>query len=164
MKYSKELVDRKILAVSIMPAEDYLGVTVWDENEANLGSANREYYIQEMAVSLAGRIAEKKFTGTISSGACSDLEKATKIARNLVTRFGMSQTLSQNRVYIQEQDAPMYNDEMISKINAEIDKILDEAYKYAEKCIDEHSEELKLLVSELLVKGILSSADLEKIK
>lgn len=162
IKYSKELIDRKVLAISIMPAEGYLGVTVWEKNEENFGSANREYYIQQMAVSLAGRIAEKRFTGTISAGACSDLEKATKTARNLVTRFGMAQTLSQNRVYIQEQDTPMYNDEMITLINSEIDKILEEAYKYAEKCIEDHVEELELLVSELLVKGILSSDDLKK--
>lgn len=164
LKYSNELLDRKVLAVSIMPAEGYLGVNVFEENENFIHTGNRKYFIQEIAVLLAGRIAEKKYTNTISAGASNDLERATKIAQNLVTKYGMSETFAEDRVYINEGVNSMYNEEIISCINCEIDKILKEARKYAEKCIDDHFEELKCLVEELLEKGILSSSDLKKIK
>lgn len=162
-KYSKELLDRKVLAVSIMPAEGYLGVNVFEEDESFISSGHKEFYIQEIAMLLAGRIAEKKYSKAISSGASNDLQHATKIAQNLVTKYGMSETFGEDRVYIDEGVNSMYNEEIISRINCEIDKILKEAHEYAKNCIENHLEELKLLVEKLLEKGILSSYDLENL-
>ena len=118
-----------VLAVSIMPAENYLGVNVFEQNENSTLPDNKNFYIQTIARLLGGRIAEKKYTGQLSAGASSDLEKATKIAKDMVTRYGLDEDFAQNRVYLKNTENSMYTESIKEKINGEIDKILEEAYK-----------------------------------
>ena len=153
-KYSKTV---KIRAVSILPAEDYLGINVFEPiNYVNI--SDREYYIESIAKSLAGRIAEKRYTGTNSAGASSDLNHATEMAQELITKFGMGKNFK-NRVYYEE----LYNENAQENLNSEIDEIVDEAYKLAERIIKKHEPQLKAVVSGLLKKGILSAEELDKI-
>lgn len=152
-----------VLAVSIMPAENYLGVNVFEQNENLTLPDNKNFYIQTIARLLGGRIAEKKYTGQLSAGASSDLEKATKIAKDMVTRYGLDEDFAQNRVYLKNTENSMYTESIKEKINGEIDKILEEAYKYADAILKERTVVLEKLVEELMKKGILSMTDLEKI-
>ena len=162
-RFSPELWFLKTLAVSIMPAEDYLGVNVFEEDEYATPSANRDYYIQTIAKLLGGRRAEKLYTKELSSGANSDLTKATRLAKDMITRYGLDENFTEDRVYLRESENPMYTENIIEKISKEMDDILIEARNYADKVLAEHSAELEKLVDELMKKGILSQVELERI-
>lgn len=162
-KFSPEIEQYKTLAVSIMPAEDYLGINVFEVDENATPSTDRDAYIQLIARALGGRIAEKMFTSKLSSGASSDLMKATRIAKDMITRYGLDEGFTENRVYLRESQNPMYTESLIEKINTEIDKIIDEAKIYATELLKDHKTELLILVDALMEKGILSKADLDTI-
>lgn len=162
-QFSSELKHYHTLAISIIPAEDYLGVNVYEEDEDATPSRNREYFIQLIAKSLGGRRAEKIYTNELSAGANSDLAKATRIAKDMVTRYGLDESFTEDRVYLRESENPMYTDKIIEKISNEIDKILDEAKKYADKILSIHQYELELLVEQLMKNGMVSKNELDKI-
>lgn len=162
-RFSSELKHYHTLAISIIPAEDYLGVNVYEEDEDATPSRNREYFIQLIAKSLGGRRAEKIYTNELSAGANSDLAKATRIAKDMVTRYGLDESFTEDRVYLRESENPMYTDKIIEKISNEIDKILDEAKKYADKILSIHQYELELLVEQLMKNGMVSKNELDKI-
>ena len=162
-RFSNELYDHKVLAVSIMPADDYYGVNVLEINDEVMPSRTREYFIQLIASKLAGRIAEKMYTNKLSAGASNDLSVATKIAKDMVTRYGLIEDFSQSRVYLRESDNPMYNDAVIDKINTEVDKIVDEAWHYAENVLNKTRVYLDALVEALLDKGMLSNKEIDEI-
>ena len=161
--FSSELQHYRTLAISIIPAEDYLGVNVFEEDEYATPSSNREFYIQMIAKLLGGRRAEKLYSKELSAGANSDLTKATRIAKDMITRYGLDEDFTEDRVYLRESENPMYTEKIIEKISGEIDKILNEAKKYADNILSMHQAELEILVEELMKKGMVSKVELEKI-
>ena len=160
-RFAPELRHLKTLAISIMPAESYLGVNVYEEDEDITPSRTRKAYIQEIACNLGGRKAEQMYTKELSAGASSDLIKATNIAQNMVTRYGLG--TSTNRVFLENKETPIYSELLVDSINSEVDNILKEADDYAEKLLTEHQEELKMLVDALIEKGILSSNEIKEV-
>ena len=160
-RFSEELYDYKILAVSIMPADNYYGVNVFEIDSYIMPSRTREYYIQLIAAKLAGRVAEKLFSNKLSAGAQSDLKHATKLANDMVTRYALDETFSQSRVYLSEDESSMYSDEMKKNINERIDVIVEESRFYAEKLLEAKREYLELLVQALLEKGMLSAKEID---
>lgn len=154
---SKELSNYDVLAVSIMPSDSYLGVTVYESNDVT-PEPTKEYYIDSIAVDLAGRVAEKMFTGTITSGACKDIEMATKQAYNLVSKFGMVE-FGKNRNFTEETT----NEKVKDRINEEIDKIISQAMQRAEDILSINHEALDRLVEALMKNGIVGPNDLKKI-
>lgn len=161
--FSPELQHYHTLAISIIPAEDYLGVNVLEEDEYATPSSNRDFYIQMIAKLLGGRRAEKLYTKELSAGANSDLTKATRIAKDMITRYGLDESFTEDRVYLRDSENPMYTERIIEKISGEIDKILDEAKKYADKILNMHKVELETLVDELMKNGMVSKVELERI-
>lgn len=162
-RFSPELQYLNTLAVSIMPAEDYLGVNVFEEDEYATPSATKDFYIQLIAKSLGGRRAEKLYTNELSAGAQSDLTRATRLAKDMITRYGLDEKFTEDRVYLRESENPMYTEGIIEKISQEMDEILKEAKKYADNILNQHRAELEILVEELMEKGILSRVELEQI-
>lgn len=162
-RFAPELQHYNTLAISIIPAEDYLGVNVFEEDEYATPSENREFYIQMIAKLLAGRRAEKLYTKELSAGANSDLMKATKIAKDMITRYGLDERFTEDRVFLRESENPMYTEKIIEKISEEIDLILIEAKTYADEILREHVNELAILVDELMKHGMLSKTELERI-
>ena len=162
-RFSPELFNYNILAVSIMPADDYYGVNVFDIDTDIIPSRTRDYHIQLIASKLGGRVAEKMYSNQLSAGASGDLATATKIAKDMITRYGLDENFTQNRVYLRESDNPMYNDSVIDKINIEIDSIVEEARKYAESILNSHSAELTILVDALSEKGMLSATEIDEL-
>ncbi len=150
------------LAVSIMPAENYLGVNVDEIDESQVPSNTKQYYIQLIGKMLAGRIAEKMYSSEISSGASSDLAKATNIAKKMVMSYGLSD-LFKNHVYEENNEKILCDKNTIENINQEIDKILEEAENYATDTLNKHKKELDLIADGLMEYGILSKKDLYKI-
>ena len=97
------------------------------------------------------------YTGKETSGASSDLEKATEEARRMIVEYGLS-----SKFALRNSDNDFY-DEKNKKLNDEIDRIIGEAYKIAEIILRGHEEALNEITSELLKKGILIQEDLERI-
>lgn len=156
-----EMFSKKIhvRAVSILPANDYLGINVFEYLE-HVDSSSRQCFIEQIAVNLAGRIAEKKFTKTESAGASSDLDNATHIAYILLTNYGMGKEDSfKNRVYNKETSYGKGQD----KLDTEISSLISEGYTIAEKILDEHERELKMIVARLIKHGILTESTLNNI-
>ena len=153
---SKELNDYDVIAVSIMPSDSYLGVTVYEKNDAT-SEPTMEYYIDRIAMSLAGRVAEKMFTRTITSGACVDLQVATKQAYDIVSEYGMVE-FGKNRNFTEETT----NEKVKDRINEEIDKIISQAIGRAEEILSVNHEALNLLVEALMKNGIVGPNDLKK--
>lgn len=162
-KFAKELSEYVVLAVSIMPAENYLGVNVLEIDPDVTPSRSKTYFIQRLGSLLAGRVAEKLYSNELTAGASSDLAKATRIAKDLITRYGLDEEFTQDRVYLRESDNPMYNDELISVINKRVDKILKQAREYVEKLLLEKKDYLDILVDALMKDGILSAPEIDKI-
>ncbi len=161
-RFAPELKNLKTLAISIIPAENYLGINVCEVNENITPSATREAFIQRISSSLGGRKAEQMYTKKLSAGASNDLIKATNIAQDMVTRYGLGSS-NANRVFLEHEETPIYSTSLVNKINAEVNKILEEADEYAGKVLKEHQKELEVLVDALMEKGILSSQDIEGI-
>ena len=162
-RFSGRLTDQEVVAISIIPAADYLGVNVLDTTDCT-PSTDKNFFIDKIACLLAGRISEKIFTGSQNnSGASSDLEKATKIAYNMVTKYGMTTKLGEHRIYINDRDYQMQTPEVTNMVNAEIKNIIEKATERATTILQTHAELVKLLAEELSKKGMLSQIELEKI-
>lgn len=162
-RFSGRLTDQEVVAISVIPAADYLGVNVLDTTDCT-PSTDKNFFIDKIACLLAGRISEKIFTGSQNnSGAISDLEKATKIAYNMVTKYGMTTKLGEHRIYINDRDYQMQTPEITNMVNAEIKNIIEKATERATTILQTHAELVKTLAEELSKKGMLSQIELEKI-
>lgn len=148
--------DYSVIAVSIMPTDTYLGVTVYEENE-DIVEPSMDYYVDNLAFNLAGRVAEKMFTNTVTSGARADLANATRIAYNIVAKYGMVEEFGMNRIYTEE----IKSEEINNQINREIDKLIAKAMKRAEEILTKNSTFLEMLVEALMEKGIVGPEELE---
>lgn len=160
-RFSNELYDHKILAVSILPAEGYLGVNVFEIDTDVIPSASGDYYLQLIACKLGGRIAELMYSSNYTAGASADLENATRMAKNVVTKYGLSESLSPYRMYLDDANAQMYSDKMRDTVNDEIDLFLKKSAEYAQALLEEHTADLKKLVEALLERGMLSADEID---
>ncbi|HSA83943.1 MAG TPA: cell division protein FtsH, partial [Patescibacteria group bacterium] len=120
----------------------------------------KAHLLEQIAVMMGGRAAEALIFDDITTGASDDIEKATNVARAMVTRFGMSElgpvTYDQERsIYEQSELSP----EMAAKIDQEVKKIADSAYKQATLVLTKLRKKLDLLAEELLKKETIESED-----
>jgi cell division protease FtsH len=129
----------------------------------------RSELIDRMAVLMGGRAAEEIVFGEISTGASDDIDKATGIAREMVTRFGMSEALGQ-RVYEPQRQAVLgdaligtrpkdYSDETNREIDLAVRKLVDEAYAKAKATLLERRKELDQGTALLLEKETITPED-----
>ncbi len=126
----------------------------------------RQHLIEQMAVMLGGRAAESLIFGDITTGASDDIEKATSVARAMVTKFGMSSlgpiTLEkdQRRSFYEQEEL---SEAMNSQVDAEVKKLLDSAYKTATSVLNKLREQLDTLAEELLKKETIEADDFVKL-
>lgn len=160
---SNILKGEKGVAVSIMPAEGYLGVTVFDDmtDEVNI-NPNRDYFIKSFASDLAGRIAEQLFVLDVNSGASADLKNVNKKAYTMICNYAINNK-NDYLTYIEDEQYHMINEKTIDMLNQERAKLLKEASKYAKGILNNNRELLDKLVNALLEKGILDENDLNEI-
>lgn len=162
-RFSGRLTNKEVVAISIIPATDYLGINVFDPTDCE-PTSDKNFFIDEIASCLAGRISEKLFLGVQNnSGASSDLETATMLAYDMVTKYGMSTKLGENRIYFNDHNYKMQTDEVTNMINGEIKNIIDRATERATNLLNEHKDLVKALAEELSQKGMLSKIELEEI-
>lgn len=160
---SNILKGEKGIAVSIMPAEGYLGVTVFDDmtDEVNI-NPNRDYFIKSFASDLAGRIAEELFVLDVNSGASADLKNVNKKAYTMICNYAMNNK-DDYLTFIEDNNYHMINEKIIDYINQERAKLLKDASEYAKGILNDNRELLDKLVNALLEKGILDENDLNEI-
>ena len=142
--------------VTIMPRGWALGLT-WQLPEHDKVSRYRESMLEEISIMFGGRIAEEVFMGEMSTGASNDFERATKLARAMVTRYGMSDALG-TMVYVDsEEDGYMgrvasktVSEATQQKVDAEIRRILDEQYALARRLIESNRDKVEAMTKALL--------------
>ncbi len=127
-------------------------------------------FIEDLSVMLAGHAAESIIFGEVTTGAHNDLQRATELARQLITQFGMSEKLGP-RTFGQKEEMIFigreiherrdYSEKTAQAIDAEISSFLDTAYKRAEEIIKKEKRLLEKIVAVLLEKEVIEKDDFE---
>ncbi len=155
--------------ITIIPRGGAGGFTMYlpEEDKSYRSKADMEEYIVRL---LGGRVAEKLALDDISTGASNDIERATKIARAMVTTYGMSDELgpmsygtSDDEVFLGRDFNKIrnYSEEVAGKIDAEMRRIIDTAYHRTEKLLSENMEKLHNVAQALLEKETISGKEFE---
>lgn len=144
--------------VTIIPRGRALGVT-WTLPERDSLGMDREQMLQRISMALGGRIAEEVFMNRMTTGASSDFENATRIARDMVTRYGMSDVLgtmvygeNEGEVFLGRSITTHKNlsEATMQKVDAEIRRIIDEQYAVARKLIEDNRDKVEVMTKALL--------------
>ena len=144
--------------VTIIPRGRALGVT-WTLPERDSVGMDREQMLQRISMALGGRIAEEVFMNRMTTGASSDFENATRIARDMVTRYGMSDLLgtmvygeNEGEVFLGRSITTHKNlsEATMQKVDAEIRRIIDEQYAVARKLIEDNRDKVEVMTKALL--------------
>ena len=149
--------------VSIIPRGVAGGYTMYKSDEDKYYISKTEMKEKLIAL-LGGRAAEKLVLDDISTGASNDIEVATQIAREMVTKYGMSDTLGPIDFQGKEQNDMLFFGENIGdKIGEEVKKLIDEAYNNAQKLLIEHRDKLDTIAQTLLEKEKINEQEFKKI-
>lgn len=144
--------------ISIISRGQALGYTMQLPAENHFLKTRREM-LDELAVFLGGRVAEELMCTDITSGASNDLERATKLAREMVTRLGMSEELgtqvfgeAQHQVFLGRDyaDHQDYSEETARRIDTEVQRIMREAHERAAEILSARRDQLDLMAKVLL--------------
>ncbi|MGK0138253.1 MAG: AFG3 family protein [Algoriphagus sp.] len=124
-----------------------------------------EQLFEEMCMSLGGRAAEDIVFGKISTGALSDLEKITKMAYGMVTVYGLNEAIGNVSFHDSKSSGEYtftkpYSEATAQKIDEEVKKLIDKAYKAVKELLLEHRAELDILAKALLEREIIFQSDL----
>ena len=144
--------------VTIIPRGRALGVTM-QLPEQDRYSMDRETILQNIAVLFGGRIAEEIFMSQMTTGASNDFERATDLARSMVTRWGMSDELgpmvygeNEGEVFLGRSVTVHKNvsETTMQKVDSEIRRIVDQQYQLARKLITDNRDKVEAMASALL--------------
>ena len=146
--------------ISTVPSGNAGGVTVSIPEEDTF-TMTKKQMIDEIILALGGRVAEEIVLDDISTGASADIQQATKIARNMVTRYGMSEKLgtvlygsghSDTEVFLGRDfnNTKNYSEKIAAEIDDEIRLIIENAYAECKKILTEHIDKLHLIAGYLL--------------
>jgi cell division protease FtsH len=142
--------------VTIMPRGFALGLT-WQLPEHDRVNMYKDKMLEEIAILFGGRIAEEIFMHQMSTGASNDFERATKLARAMVTRYGMSESLgtmvyedSEQDAYFGRMSSKTVSEATQQKVDTEIRRILDDQYALSRKLLEDNQEKVKMMAKTLL--------------
>lgn len=161
-----------VYAVSIIPTGASAGGYTMPLPEKDEMYLTKNKMLQDIMVSLGGRIAEQLVFGDITTGASSDIKKATNVARRMVTRYGMSDSIGtinyesdDDEVFIGRDLAHTkgFSEIKAGEIDVEVKKIIDECYEKATKLLEEHRKELEACAEMLLQKERINQKEFESI-
>ncbi len=161
----------KVDRVTIIPSGRAGGFTSFKPEEDRQYTTKAQL-VEQIIVSLGGRAAEELVLGEISTGASSDLKNANSIARNMITKYGMSDELT-NLVFGDESDEVFlgksyghtrnYSEEISAKIDIEVKRIIHESYARAKEILNENKQKLEDIAKALLDKERLDAEEFEEI-
>ncbi|PIT12998.1 ATP-dependent zinc metalloprotease FtsH [Snodgrassella alvi] len=144
--------------VTIMPRGRALGLT-WQLPERDRISMYEDQMLNQISILFGGRIAEQLFIGRVSTGASNDFERATQLAREMVTRYGMSKKMgpmvygeNENEVFLGRSVTQSKNisEKTMQEVDAEVRRILDEQYAVAYKILDENRDKMHTMAKALI--------------
>ena len=157
--------------ISIVPRGMAGGYTMYRPDEDKNFMSKTE--MEESIISLlGGRVAEGLVLNDISTGASNDIERATKIARDMVTKYGMSDTIGtinfgsdQGEVFLGRDftHTKDYSEETAAAIDKEVKRIIDKAYRRCQEILSEHMDKLHAVAEKLLEKEKIDSEEFDAI-
>jgi cell division protease FtsH len=157
--------------VTIIPRGRALGVTMQLPTEDRY-SMNREQILQNISVLFGGRIAEEVFMHQMTTGASNDFERATEMARRMVTQWGMSDSLgpmvygeNEGEVFLGRSITTHKNvsEATMQKVDAEIRRIIDEQYALARHLIESNRDKIEAMAHALLEWETIDSEQIDDI-
>ncbi|MEG1733934.1 MAG: cell division protein FtsH, partial [Comamonas sp.] len=133
---------------------------------------DKEFMLNQIAMLFGGRIAEEVFMNQMTTGASNDFERATQIARDMVTRYGMTDALGP-MVYAEQEGEPFLgrsmskpsniSEETMQKVDAEVRRIIDEQYHLARKLIEDNSDKMHAMAKAMLDWETIDAEQLDDI-
>jgi len=144
--------------VTIIPRGRALGLTMQLPEEDRY-AYDRTYLLSRIAVLFGGRIAEELFMNQMTTGASNDFERATQMARDMVTRYGMSDVLgpmvygeNEGEVFLGRSVTTHKNmsEATMQKVDSEIRRIIDDQYALARKLLEEHRDKVEAMAKALM--------------
>ena len=153
---------KDIKEVSIIPRGVAGGYTMYKTNEDKFFVSKQEM-LEKLIALLGGRAAEKIALNDISTGASNDIEVATKIATDMVTVYGMSDTVGPISINLEKDpyQIELLGDKFEDSIGTEIKSLVDNAYYQAQRLVSEHMDKLELVANALMEKEIISAEEFE---
>ncbi len=160
----------KVHQVSIIPRGRAGGFTMSLPDHDKAYISKREM-IEDIVTMMGGRVAEEMIFGEINTGASSDIQRATKVATEMVTKYGMSEKLgsrtfgSNEEIFIGRDygHAQEYSDATAALIDEEIDKIIADAYKQCQELLKAHRDELEAVAQALIEKEVLTGEEFDAV-
>ena len=143
--------------ISIVPRGQSLGATWYMPNDDSNNMTRNQMYEQIVGL-LGGRVAEALFLGDISVGASNDIDRATKLAKDMVARYGMCEKLGTvsyldgGEVFIGRdyQTTKSYSEKFAATIDDEVKALIDRAYEHCRNLLTEHADQMHAVVKYLL--------------
>ena len=144
--------------VTVIPRGRALGVTM-QLPETDRYSLDKDRMLSTISVLFGGRIAEEVFMNQMTTGASNDFERATQIARDMVTRYGMTDELgpmvyaeNEGEIFLGRSVTRQVNvsEETMQKVDQQIRRIIDEQYTIARKLIEDNKDKMHAMASALL--------------
>ena len=150
--------------ISIIPRGRALGVTL-STPEADKYGYDKAYLRGRIIGALGGMAAEEVVLGVVTTGAESDLQTATNIARQMFGRWGMSEKIGPVQVYPIEGDprSQGVSDTLLSAVDSEVRELMAECYEEAKRLLREHADQHKALVDALMEHETLDEEDAYRI-
>jgi cell division protease FtsH len=157
--------------VTIIPRGRALGVTMQLPQEDRY-SLDKEHILQNISVLFGGRIAEEIFMNQMTTGASNDFQRATDMARRMVTEWGMTNELgpmvyseNEGEVFLGRSVTNQKNvsEATMQKVDSEIRKIIDEQYKIARNLIEDNKDKMEAMAKALLEWETIDSDQIDDI-
>ena len=153
---------KNVKEISIIPRGVAGGYTMYKSDEDKYYISKTEMKEKLIAL-LGGRAAERLVLNDISTGASNDIEVATKIARDMVTKYGMSDKLGPIDFQGKEPyEMQMFGENIGDKIGQEVKELIDEAYQNAIRLLQEHRDKLDLIAETLLQKEKINEEEFKE--
>ena len=152
-----------VLQITIVPRGNSLGAT-WHVPRDDSSNLTRNQMFEEMVSLLGGRVAEALFIGDISVGASNDIDRATKLARDMVARYGMCEALGTvsyfdgGEVFIGRdyQTTKSYSEKFAGTIDDQVKLLMDKAYDYCAEILKKDEDKVRKIVEFLLENESMS--------
>lgn len=160
-----------VTKVTILPRGRALGYTMVMPSEDKY-STTRNELLDQLAYAMGGRVAEEIVFHDPTTGASNDIEKATAVARKMVTQFGMSETIGAVRLGQADGEVFLgrdmghqrdYSEQVAATVDVEVRKLIDYAHDEAYEILNTYREVLDSLVLELLERETLNQAELAEV-
>jgi cell division protease FtsH len=157
--------------VTVIPRGQALGVTMQLPTEDRY-TYYKDFLLNNLSILMGGRIAEEVFIGRVSTGAGNDIERATELARKMVTQWGMSEELGpltygqpQQEIFLGREFAQHrdYSESTALAIDREVKRLVTENYERAKGLIIDHKNALVAVAEALIERETLSADDLDRI-